>query len=238
MAKFNEGDIIRHINSREGVSARVMEVGNDSYLISTEHGLRHLDFGNDEYWEKCGEYGEPVECIVRNPKKRDFRELYDEIGKSGWFNKYYVSGDVLPFAFYDSSVKGWTYTVPDGYVAEIKDGKVIIKEEMLELTEFEQELAAVIGEWSDDGERKISRYVRKCSPKLLETARKEFVEKWIQDMKNEYERGKRDGLTAGYNKAMKEYNEYDNHNLRTIKECEEQLNNLADTYLGKEYYGG
>ena len=50
---------------------------------------------------------------------------------------------------------------------------------------------------------------------LLELAKKELLEQWDVDMKNEYERGKRDGLTLGYNKATKEYNEsvayhYDN----------------------------
>ena len=35
----------------------------------------------------------------------------------------------IPFGAFDSELQGFTYTIPEGYTAEIKDGKVIIKKE-------------------------------------------------------------------------------------------------------------
>ena len=34
----------------------------------------------------------------------------------------------IPFGAFDSELKGWEYTIPEGYTAEIKDGKIIVKE--------------------------------------------------------------------------------------------------------------
>ena len=88
-----------------------------------------------------------------------------------------------------------------------------------ELTEFEESLRQVIvsslsGEAPNGSGGTMSWAVylsdddvRKLAPKILELAKKELIDQWYKDMKNEYERGKRDGLTIGYNKAMKEYNE-------------------------------
>ena len=33
----------------------------------------------------------------------------------------------IPFGAYDSELGGWEYTIPEGLVAEIKDGKVVVK---------------------------------------------------------------------------------------------------------------
>ena len=102
-----------------------------------------------------------------------------------------------------------------------------ILEILSELTEFEEELRQVIvsalsGETPNGSGGTMSWAVdlsdddvRKLAPKVLELAKKKLLKQWNEDMKNEYERGKRDGLTIGYNKATKEYNEsvayhYDN----------------------------
>lgn len=49
--------------------------------------------------------------------------------------------------------------------------------------------------------------IKKLAPKVLALAKKELLKKWNEDMKDEYSRGKKDGITIGYNKAMKDYNE-------------------------------
>ena len=83
----------------------------------------------------------------------------------------------------------------------------LIKKKLTGLTEFEQELSWIICEWGNSEETKISNFVKKYAPKLLAITKKDFLKVWNENMKAEYERGKRDGITIGYNKAMKEYNE-------------------------------
>ena len=34
----------------------------------------------------------------------------------------------IPFGVFDSELKGWEYTIPEGMEAEIKDGKIIVRE--------------------------------------------------------------------------------------------------------------
>lgn len=34
----------------------------------------------------------------------------------------------IPFGAFDSELKGWEYTIPEGMEAEIKDGKIIVRE--------------------------------------------------------------------------------------------------------------
>lgn len=97
--------------------------------------------------------------------------------------------------------------------------KAFVKKKLSGLTEFEELLAGVICEWGDSEETKISNYVKKHSPKLLELAKKELLKVWNENMKAEYERGKRDGITIGYNKAMKEYNESVAYHYNTRPLC-------------------
>lgn len=35
----------------------------------------------------------------------------------------------IPFGAFDSELQGFTYTIPEGYTAEIKEGKIIVKKE-------------------------------------------------------------------------------------------------------------
>jgi len=34
----------------------------------------------------------------------------------------------IPFGAKDSELKGWEYTIPEGFEAEIKDGKIVVKQ--------------------------------------------------------------------------------------------------------------
>lgn len=53
--------------------------------------------------------------------------------------------------------------------------------------------------------------VRRLAPRLLKLAKKELLGQWNENMKDEYARGKRDGLTIGYNKAIKEAEESEHY---------------------------
>ena len=117
----------------------------------------------------------------------------------------------IPFGAKDSELKGWEYIIPEGMEAEIKDGKIVVREKKPKLTEFEKELRIVIvsalsGEtpngyggtmsWavalSDDD-------IRKLAPKVLELAKKEICKgctvgldkywKGKEDARKEYEKG-------------------------------------------------
>lgn len=80
----------------------------------------------------------------------------------------------IPFGAKDSELKGWEYTIPEGMEAEIKDGKIVVREKQPEPTEFERELALVISTWMKSTETKIPKYVSEHSPRLLELAKKEI----------------------------------------------------------------
>lgn len=87
-----------------------------------------------------------------------------------------------------------------------------------ELTEFEQGVRDMIvsalttTHTVSDGQVTSSvvmdyNTVRLLAAGLLKLAKKELIRQWNEDMKNEYARGKKDGITIGYNDAMKKYNE-------------------------------
>lgn len=80
----------------------------------------------------------------------------------------------IPFGAKDSELKGWEYTIPEGMEAEIKDGKIVVREKQPELTEFERELVLFISTWMKSTETKIPKYVSEHSPRLLELAKKEI----------------------------------------------------------------
>lgn len=44
----------------------------------------------------------------------------------------------IPFGAKDSELCEWEYTIPSGYKAEVKDGKVIVRKKEEPLTPFEQ----------------------------------------------------------------------------------------------------
>ena len=52
----------------------------------------------------------------------------------------------IPFGAKDSELKGWEYTIPKGMEAEIKDGKVIVKEKESEDERIRKELVSLVKE--------------------------------------------------------------------------------------------
>jgi hypothetical protein len=101
----------------------------------------------------------------------------------------------------------------------LDDVEAFIQKKLSRLTEFEESLRQIIvealsGETPNGSGGTMSWAialnnddVKKLAPKVLALAKKQLFEKWNENMKDEYARGKKDGLTIGYNKAMKEYNE-------------------------------
>lgn len=81
---------------------------------------------------------------------------------------------------------------------ELVDSDAFAPIKEIELTEFEKELAGIICQWGDSEETKISKYVLKYSPKLLELAKNEICKgctvgldqywKGREDAKKEYEK--------------------------------------------------
>ena len=52
-----------------------------------------------------------------------------------------MKGIEIPFGAKDSELKGWEYTIPEGMEAEIKDGKIVVREKKPELTPLAQALS-------------------------------------------------------------------------------------------------
>ncbi len=89
--------------------------------------------------------------------------------------------------------------------------EAFIQKKLTRMTEFEKVLADTIGyaisQSVVEPNYETYKFVKDWSERLLDAAKKELFKEWNEDMKNEYARGKRDGLTIGYNKAMKEVDE-------------------------------
>lgn len=97
----------------------------------------------------------------------------------------------------EKAFEGGTYDVVEN----------LIKRKLSGLTEFENAFVRLLSMSQGEPPRGIEDFAKEHSKELLALAKKELLGKWNEDMKDEYARGKRDGLTIGYNKAMKEYNE-------------------------------
>lgn len=50
----------------------------------------------------------------------------------------------IPFGAFDSELQGFEYTIPDGYTAEIRDGKIIVRKEESEDEKIRGELIRFI----------------------------------------------------------------------------------------------
>lgn len=105
----------------------------------------------------------------------------------------------IPLGAKDYELKGWEYTIPEGMEAEIKDGKIVVREKQPEPTEFERELALVISTWMKSTETKIPKYVSEHSPRLLELAKKEICKGCTVGL---------DQYWKGYEEAMKSKKHY------------------------------
>ena len=97
----------------------------------------------------------------------------------------------IPFGAKDSELKGWEYTIPEGMEAEIKDGKIVVREKEPELTEFERELALIIDTWMKSPETRIPKYVLEHSSRLLELAKKEICKECTVGL-DQYWKGRKD----------------------------------------------
>ena len=77
----------------------------------------------------------------------------------------------IPFGAKDSELKGWEYTIPEGFTAEIRGGKVIVREKESEDERIRKELIKQVGylipdkeEYDDEGRvlptyhKRIGRY--------------------------------------------------------------------------------
>ena len=53
----------------------------------------------------------------------------------------------IPFGAHDSELKGWEYTIPEGFTAEIKDGKVIVREKASEDERIRRQLINVCNDY-------------------------------------------------------------------------------------------
>jgi len=103
-----------------------------------------------------------------------------------------MKGIEISYGAKDSELQEWEYNIPEGYTAEIKDGKVIIKKDKPKLSEFERELVETIEEFLNRAvvTDSVQDYVTKVAPNLLDLARKEV----INDAREEaYLKGKEDG---------------------------------------------
>ena len=103
----------------------------------------------------------------------------------------------IPFGAKDSELKGWEYTIPEGMEAEIKDGKIVVREKKPKLTEFEEMLYAIFDAYNglqiDVGAAVVTN-----AKTLLELAKKEIckgctvsIDSYIKgrdDAKKEYEK--------------------------------------------------
>lgn len=105
----------------------------------------------------------------------------------------------IPSGAYDSELKGWEYTIPESFTAEIKDGKIIVKKKEPELTDFEKTVKRALDTAAELG-RPDNTYVKEISEELLELAQKELdIEKikhlaWCEGNDQGYKDGKEDAL--------------------------------------------
>lgn len=79
----------------------------------------------------------------------------------------------IPFGARDSELKGWEYTIPEGMEAEIKDGKIVVREKKPKLTEFEEMLYSIFDAYNGL-KIDVKAAVDVNAKTLLELAKKEI----------------------------------------------------------------
>lgn len=79
----------------------------------------------------------------------------------------------IPLGAKDSELKGWEYTIPEGMEAEIKNGKIIVREKKPALTEFEEMLYSIFDAYNGL-EIDVRAAVDVNAKTLLELAKKEI----------------------------------------------------------------
>lgn len=79
----------------------------------------------------------------------------------------------IPFGAKGSELKGWEYTIPEGMEAEIKDGKIVVREKKPALTEFEEMLYSIFDAYNGL-KIDVKAAVDVNAKTLLELAKKEI----------------------------------------------------------------
>lgn len=97
----------------------------------------------------------------------------------------------IPFGAKDSELKGWEYTIPEGMEAEIKDGKIVVKEKKPKLTEFEEMLYSIFDAYNGL-EIDVRAAVDANAKTLLELAKKEICKGCTVSI-DSYIKGREDG---------------------------------------------
>lgn len=112
----------------------------------------------------------------------------------------------IPFGAKDSELKGWEYTIPEGMEAEIKDGKIIVKEKKPELTDFEiaidDLLYYCVGEKYTHAD--TIAVTKENSLRLLELAKKEICKRCTVGL-NQYWKGREDARKEAEESATFHY---------------------------------
>lgn len=62
----------------------------------------------------------------------------------------------IPFGAFDSELKGWEYTIPEGYVARIEGNKIILEPKESEDERIRREIISFIQDDIDDINLKVS----------------------------------------------------------------------------------
>ena len=82
----------------------------------------------------------------------------------------------IPFGAFDSELGGFEYTIPEGYKAEIKDGKVVVRKTESEDEKIRKELIAFLKENHETG-------------RADETWSLSGIERWIAWLEKQGEKG-------------------------------------------------
>lgn len=99
----------------------------------------------------------------------------------------------MPFNAKDYELKGWEYTIPEGMEAEIKNGKIIVREKKPALTEFEEMLYSIFDAYNGL-KIDVKAAVDVNAKTLLELAKKEICKECTVGL---------DQYWKGYEEAMK-----------------------------------
>jgi len=92
------------------------------------------------------------------PQSATKKEVYDELKQKIDLTFSEKTDDYeIPFGAKDSELKGWEYTIPDGFEAEIKDGKVIVKEEKVSDEQVRRALIDEIKNWDENYLEPVSK---------------------------------------------------------------------------------
>lgn len=112
----------------------------------------------------------------------------------------------IPFGAKDSELKGWEYTIPEGMEAEIKDGKIVVREKKPVMTEFEEMLYSIFDAYNGL-EIDVRAAVDVNAKTLLELAKKEICKGCTVSI-DSYIRGRDDERKAQDKSNTSHYDTY------------------------------